>query len=239
MNSDSSIGQYLSPLNVDLTEKVLSSRLQAASNFEASYKAFVLQEATSDNIQTLAKTALTNSVAAQKTYDFLKDQASADFEAARSALSLAQKNFQQLQTQLPRRQQDFQDGIEAWKKKMIIKAVFESVLAVALIAGSIAVAVVAPPAGAVIATGTVGELTVVVKTGEDVAQKFSDLVGVINKLKFLFEKMKPGLDNIDKLVDAIKTIVELMTKFRHSDASDGDIASLPSKSNKSSGHGED
>lgn len=37
---------------------------------------------------------------------------------------------------------------------------------------------------------------------------------VINTLKALYEKMKPGLEKIDKLVSSLKNTLELLKKFK-------------------------
>lgn len=227
------MGAYLSPLNVDLAEKVLISRLEAASTFDSKYQQFATLGFGNKDLQTTAKATLQTSQDAQKTYQLLADTAKGNYEAALISLSIAQTNFNDLQTLIPDRQKAFQDGIEEYKKKEVAEAVIDGLFAVVLIAGTIAVAVIAPPAGAAVATGAVAELTTAVKVGTEVAEKVSTLVSFINKLKEMLEKIVSALEKIAEMVRSIEQIVALMVTFKRVDKenpnnADGGLK-LPSK----------
>lgn len=205
---------------MELAQDVLQTRLNAASAFDAKYQQFAMAGFQNKDLQTIANATLRASQDAQDHYQLLADTAKGNYEAALIALTLAQNNFNNLQTQIPDAQQAFQDGIDKYKQREIAEAVVDGLLAVVLIAGTIAVAVVAPPAGAAVATGAVGELATAVKVGTDAAAKVKTLVDVINDLKEMLEKIVSALEKVAEMVKSIEEIVAMMATFKRVDEDD-------------------
>ena len=135
----------------------MRTRLTAASEFESAFRDFTARGEVLENTQILANASIDNAEIAQQTYNFLEEQTERRYNDALEALNLAQVNFQNLQLDMPATQKTFQDGIEAWKKRQMITAIGEALIAVTVVVGSIAAAVVFPPAaaGAIVGAGAV------------------------------------------------------------------------------------
>ncbi|KAI1851341.1 hypothetical protein JX266_003416 [Neoarthrinium moseri] len=210
-------GRLISPsvpkLDLSIAQQVLDSRLLAAATFDDAFRDLRSLDANSENVKLFATVALEASVDSEQAYAFIADLAGQRFNAAQEALKKAQSHFQSLQLSFKDRQTAFKDGIESWKTKNILKAVGEGLFAVAAIAGSIAVACVAPPAGAAgIAAGAAG----VGKAVEGVAaaaKQIGTMAKIIEVIKNIYSKLKPGLEKVDKLVAALTTIIKLSSSM--------------------------
>jgi cell division protein ZapA (FtsZ GTPase activity inhibitor) len=201
-------------LDLSIAQQVLNARLQAAEDFDNAFRDLQTKNENTKNIRLFVTIALESSVDSEQAYNFMADMASQRFYAAQESLVKSQKEFQTLQLSLADRQQAFKDGIEKWKRNNIIKAVAEGLFAVAAIAGSIAVACVAPPAGAAgIAAGAAG----VGKAVEGVAaaaQQIGKMAKIIEVIKNIYDKLKPGLEKAEHLVTALKTIIKLTSSLK-------------------------
>ncbi|KAF2746505.1 hypothetical protein M011DRAFT_526940 [Sporormia fimetaria CBS 119925] len=220
-------------LDLSIAQQVLDSRLQAAVVFENAFRDLQGQSDSSANVRLFASVALDSSVDSEQAYIFLTDVAKKRFESAHEALKLSQDQFQSLQLTLADKQQAFKDGIEEWKTKNTLKAVGEALIAVAVIAGSIAVACVAPPAGAAgIAAGAAG-IGSAVAGGASAVEKLSRIARVIEVIKKIYDKIKPGLEKVDQLVKALQTVILLTTRMERVDkATEGTLKSLSMPSSK-------
>lgn len=165
ISGDSSLArqQLVSDVDIGSASMILRSRLSAAQAFEEAFQAFRSQGVNASNTEVLANAALDNAELAATAYSFLADEAKKQYDAASVAHDIARERFQDLQKKLPDAQKAFQDGLEAWKQKQIATAVVEGVFALVLVVGSIAAAVVAPPAGVALFTASGGAMIGVIE----------------------------------------------------------------------------
>ncbi|EMD00387.1 hypothetical protein BAUCODRAFT_20501 [Baudoinia panamericana UAMH 10762] len=205
---------------VSSTKAILEAHLMAAKTFDDALRDFKGQEANASNSILTAKLALQASEDAEASYSFLATQAKARFDGAQASLNTAQKNFQDLELLIPAAQKGFQDGIEKWKIKHIAQVVVQGLVAVTMIVGSIAAACVVPPAGVGAAAGFV-ELPEITAEAANGIATVEHMVTVMDRLKSLYDKIKPGLEKIGQLVESIQAILALLVKMKHVNEADG------------------
>lgn len=216
--SPGAVVSYVPLLDLSSAQQVLQSRLQSALAFEAAFQNFSAQQNNTANVILFANVALMASVDTDRTYAVLASMSKERYEAATRALATAQVNFQALQMTMVAKQQAFKDGVEKWKRKEIGKVVAEAVIGVAAVVGTIAAAVVFPPAGAAAIAEAGAAVPAIGAAAANVAQTVSLISRIIETLKALFKKIKPGLEHVDKLVTALKDTLTLLTKLNHADA---------------------
>lgn len=198
---------------VNAIKDVLEAHLMAAKTFDDALREFKGQEANASNAILAAKLALEACEEAEKSYSFLASVAKSRFESAQNSLATAQKTFQELQSEIPGAREAFEKGIKEWQIKNIAEAVIKGLVAVGMIVGSIAAACVVPPAGAGAAAGLV-ELPEITEDLANGAEKVEHMITFMDRIKNLYDKIKPGLEKIAQLVESIQTVVALIVKMQ-------------------------
>ncbi|KAF7534326.1 hypothetical protein G7054_g6312 [Neopestalotiopsis clavispora] len=227
ISSNDSHVAHIPSIDLSAAQQVLQSRLQSALSFETAFENYSMQKDTAENIMTFASVALQASQDTDRTYGAIAIVNKARYENAVRALGSAQKSFQDLQMTMVAKRDAFRDGVEKWKNKEIGKVCGEAIIGVAMVVGSIAVAVVFPPAAAGAVAGAGAAIPAVGAAAANIAQTVSLIDRIIKILKELFEKLKPGLEKIDKLVTALQHTLELLSKMKSVEGVDAKV-SMPS-----------
>ncbi|KUJ13337.1 uncharacterized protein LY89DRAFT_157277 [Mollisia scopiformis] len=224
-NTNDQTSRYVPRIDLSTAEIVLNKRLDAAQAFETAFITFQGQQDVSANFTSIASTTLDKAIDAQAQYNFLADLAESRYNSALAALKRAENNFQSLQTSLVPLQEAFKKGIEKWKKEQTLKAVGDALLAVVAVVGSIAAAVVVPPAGAAGLAAAGAAVPAAISGASSLAGTIKKIADLITKLKDLFTKIGPILDTVYKLVKGIEKLVQTLSAISPGD--DAANLSLP------------
>jgi len=201
-------------LDLTVSKDVLQSRIQAVASFDTAFRGLQAQTEASGNVVSTAIVALQASEDAVKAYASFGDTAETRYLAAAKALATAKQNFEDLAKELRNRQKALDAGLHKWKTQQTGKAVVQGIWAVALVAGSIAIACAAPPAGAAAIATAGSEVEASLNTAGSAAESTSKLKKVFDGISRIYSKLKPGLEKSDSLVDAIKDTASLLSKLK-------------------------
>ena len=210
-------------LAISSAKQVIDSHLVAVKAFDDAFRDFRNQEQNASNIIRFAKVALEASEDTDVKFAFLVDLARTRYDAAADSLRAATDTFQELYSEIPDARKNFEDGIRKWQTTHIAMEIVQGFMAVATIVGSIAVACVAPPAGAA-AVGAAAEIPQIAEGAAQGAKTLGIAAKIMAAVKKLFNKLKPGLEKAGGLVSAVTATLKLLRSLKHiSNAESGSL----------------
>lgn len=133
------------------------------------------------------------------------DAVSADVEAARSATVAAQGRVVERRGELDDLKRAFEEGVEAKRRQLRDKAIWEGILGVVTVGAAVA-ATVATAGAAAPAAGAAAAATA--KTAADTVSTMQRLVELIRKIGEMLDFIKTQMERLQKLVELLDKLAE-------------------------------
>ncbi|GKU12934.1 unnamed protein product [Fusarium langsethiae] len=204
-------------LDLSTAQQVLKSRLDSATAFDTAYRKLQGQDANTKNIILFANVTLDKSIDSDRVYSFMTATAQQRLTDAQFTFLRANKEFQSLQTTLKEAQDKFKAGIESWKTRQTWKAVGEVFKGIVAVAGAIALAVAAPPVGAIAIGEGAAELGTAIEESKTAVSLWQEIKDIITTIKDVYGKIEPYLKKVQELVDSVSKIMDLIKSKKSMD----------------------